>query len=193
MSDDIRDHPHAVGDELRDEYQFDYSQAKPNRFAAAVKAGELALPKPTAPAAGRGVRARSTSTDVSLRKLRDAATAFTRDRESAEAKVAHINPTIERLRRAGLLAADHTIIGPVVHAIGFGESETVQYFAAGIRGDGGIGTFRYHLGFGEEPDEFTTYEFVPFAECLPIVQAELFAQLDELLAQLMTELGVQAS
>jgi hypothetical protein len=28
-----------VNDELRDEYQFDYRQAKPNRFAAAVKKG----------------------------------------------------------------------------------------------------------------------------------------------------------
>ena len=26
-------------DELRDDYQFDYSQAKPNRFAAAMKKG----------------------------------------------------------------------------------------------------------------------------------------------------------
>lgn len=29
----------AVSDELRDEYQFDYRQAKPNRFAAALKKG----------------------------------------------------------------------------------------------------------------------------------------------------------
>jgi hypothetical protein len=28
-----------VSDELRDEYQFDYRQAKPNRFAAALKKG----------------------------------------------------------------------------------------------------------------------------------------------------------
>lgn len=28
-----------MADELRDEYQFDYRQAKPNRFAAAVKKG----------------------------------------------------------------------------------------------------------------------------------------------------------
>jgi hypothetical protein len=29
----------AMSDELREEYQFDYSQAKPNRFAAALKKG----------------------------------------------------------------------------------------------------------------------------------------------------------
>ena len=29
----------AVSDELRDEYHFDYSRAKPNRFAAAMKKG----------------------------------------------------------------------------------------------------------------------------------------------------------
>lgn len=28
-----------MSDELRDEYQFDYRQAKPNRFAAALKKG----------------------------------------------------------------------------------------------------------------------------------------------------------
>jgi hypothetical protein len=28
-----------VSDELRDEYQFDYRQARPNRFAAALKKG----------------------------------------------------------------------------------------------------------------------------------------------------------
>jgi len=28
-----------VSDELRDEYQFDYTRAKPNRFAASVKKG----------------------------------------------------------------------------------------------------------------------------------------------------------
>ena len=28
-----------MGDELRDEYQFDYSKAKPNRFAAKLKKG----------------------------------------------------------------------------------------------------------------------------------------------------------
>jgi hypothetical protein len=28
-----------MGDELRDEYQFDYSKAKPNRFAARLKKG----------------------------------------------------------------------------------------------------------------------------------------------------------
>ena len=28
-----------MNDELKDEYQFDYRQAKPNRFAAAVKKG----------------------------------------------------------------------------------------------------------------------------------------------------------
>ncbi len=28
-----------MSDELRDEYQFDYRQAKPNRFAAAMKKG----------------------------------------------------------------------------------------------------------------------------------------------------------
>jgi hypothetical protein len=28
-----------VSDELRDEYQFDFRQAKPNRFAAALKKG----------------------------------------------------------------------------------------------------------------------------------------------------------
>mgnify|MGYP001007254799 CR=1 FL=1 len=28
-----------MSDELRDEYQFDYRRAKPNRFAAAVKKG----------------------------------------------------------------------------------------------------------------------------------------------------------
>ena len=28
-----------MSDELRDEYQFDYRQARPNRFAAAVKKG----------------------------------------------------------------------------------------------------------------------------------------------------------
>jgi hypothetical protein len=28
-----------MADELRDEYEFDYRQAKPNRFAAAVKKG----------------------------------------------------------------------------------------------------------------------------------------------------------
>ncbi len=28
-----------MADELRDEYQFDYSKAKPNRFAAALKKG----------------------------------------------------------------------------------------------------------------------------------------------------------
>jgi hypothetical protein len=28
-----------MGDELRDEYQFDYSQAEPNRFASRLKKG----------------------------------------------------------------------------------------------------------------------------------------------------------
>ncbi len=32
-----------MGDELRDEYEFDYSNAKPNRFAARMKQGVRAV------------------------------------------------------------------------------------------------------------------------------------------------------
>jgi len=41
-----------VSDELRDEYQFDYRQAKPNRFAAALqKGGRLVVLDPEVAAA----------------------------------------------------------------------------------------------------------------------------------------------
>lgn len=43
-----------MSDELRDEYQFDYRQAKPNRFAAAVrKGGRLVVLDPEVAAAFR--------------------------------------------------------------------------------------------------------------------------------------------
>lgn len=43
-----------MSDELRDEYQFDYRQAKPNRFAAAVKkGGRLVVLEPEVAAAFR--------------------------------------------------------------------------------------------------------------------------------------------
>lgn len=43
-----------MSDELQDEYQFDYSQAKPNRFAAALKkGGRLVVLEPEVAAAFR--------------------------------------------------------------------------------------------------------------------------------------------
>lgn len=43
-----------MSDELRDEYEFDYRQAKPNRFAAAVqKGGRLVVLDPEVAAAFR--------------------------------------------------------------------------------------------------------------------------------------------
>lgn len=36
-----------MSDELRDEYDFDYRQAKPNRFAAAIKASGVVTPPHT--------------------------------------------------------------------------------------------------------------------------------------------------
>lgn len=43
-----------MSDELRDEYQFDYTTAKPNRFAAAVrKGGRLVVLDPEVAAAFR--------------------------------------------------------------------------------------------------------------------------------------------
>ena len=35
--------PDGVSDELRDEYRFDYSKAKPNRFASRVDKGRLVV------------------------------------------------------------------------------------------------------------------------------------------------------
>ncbi len=44
-----------MSDELRDEYQFDYARAKPNRFAAALtKGGRLVVLDPEVAAAFRG-------------------------------------------------------------------------------------------------------------------------------------------
>lgn len=44
-----------MSNELRGEYQFDYSQAKPNRFAAAVRAGgRLVVLEPQVAAAFAG-------------------------------------------------------------------------------------------------------------------------------------------
>ncbi|MBY0231484.1 MAG: hypothetical protein K2W96_19540 [Gemmataceae bacterium] len=44
-----------MSDELRDEYQFDYAQAKPNRFAAKmVKGGRLVVLEPEVAAAFQG-------------------------------------------------------------------------------------------------------------------------------------------
>jgi len=44
-----------VSDELRDEYQFDYRQARPNRFAAALKkGGRLVVLDPEVAAAFQG-------------------------------------------------------------------------------------------------------------------------------------------
>jgi hypothetical protein len=47
-----------MSDELRDEYQFDYRQAKPNRFAAVIKKdGRLVMPAQSEPTSGPGVGA----------------------------------------------------------------------------------------------------------------------------------------
>jgi hypothetical protein len=55
-----------VSDELREEYQFDYRQAKPNRFAAAVKkGGRLVVLDPEVAAAFQG----SDSVNAALRSL----------------------------------------------------------------------------------------------------------------------------
>jgi hypothetical protein len=49
-----------MSDELRDEYQFDYRQAKPNRFAANIKKdGELVMPAESKEATGRVARCES--------------------------------------------------------------------------------------------------------------------------------------
>ncbi len=55
-----------MSDELRDEYQIDYSQAKPNRFAAGlVKGGRLVVLDPEVAAAFPG----SESVNAVLRAL----------------------------------------------------------------------------------------------------------------------------
>jgi hypothetical protein len=167
-----------TNDELRDEYQFDYSQAKPNRFAAK--------------AAGRPATGFNPTTADSLRKLREAATAFAKGREVAEAKVGQTNPVIAQLRRAGMLASGHEVVGPVVHSTTNDEVQAARYYAAGIRGDGGVGAFTYQLGFGEEPNTLTAYQFVSFADCPLEVQSALAGQVDGLLSQLMAELRVPA-
>lgn len=55
-----------MADELRDEYQFDYTQAKPNRFAAKLrKGGRLIVLEPEVAAAFR----ESDSVNAVLRAL----------------------------------------------------------------------------------------------------------------------------
>lgn len=55
-----------MSEELRDEYQFDYRQAKPNRFAASVKkGGRLVVLEPEVAAAFR----ESDSVNAVLRAL----------------------------------------------------------------------------------------------------------------------------
>ena len=36
-------HPSSVSDEMRDEYQFDYGKAKPNRFASRIGPDQLMI------------------------------------------------------------------------------------------------------------------------------------------------------
>ncbi|HEX3152011.1 MAG TPA: hypothetical protein VHR66_28315 [Gemmataceae bacterium] len=55
-----------MADELRDEYTFDYKQAKPNRFAAAIKkGGRLEVIDPEVAAAFR----ESSAVNTALRSL----------------------------------------------------------------------------------------------------------------------------
>lgn len=39
----VRKPPRKTKDEIRDEYQFDYAKAKPNRFATRIKKGAVAV------------------------------------------------------------------------------------------------------------------------------------------------------
>lgn len=174
--------------ELRDGYQFDYSQAKPNRFAGVVKKG-------TSPQRHKPVnddRGNGTATEDNVQKLRSAATAFAKNREVAEAMVAHYKPVIEQLVKAKMLAGDRAVVGSVLHSEVDDDSRTARYYAAGVRGADGIGAFSYLLGFDQEPDALTTYEFVPYTNCPPLVQAQLAGQIDGLVFLLMKELGVPA-
>ena len=65
-----------MSDELRDEYQFDYRQAKPNRFAAAVRAGgRLVVLDPEVAATFRGSDSVNAVLRALLHTMPDASTA----------------------------------------------------------------------------------------------------------------------
>jgi hypothetical protein len=62
----IHNESHAMAEDLRDEYEFDYRKAKPNRFAARLKnGGRLVVLEPDVAAAFSG----SESVNAVLRAL----------------------------------------------------------------------------------------------------------------------------
>ncbi|HEX4606775.1 MAG TPA: hypothetical protein VH092_01095 [Urbifossiella sp.] len=91
-----------------------------------------------------------------------------------------------------MLSQGHIIIGTIFHSMEDDATQSAVYYTAGIR-DGAIGAFRYHLGFDQAPDDVSQYEFIPYDECPPVVQAGLAGQIDGLINQLMGDLGVPAA
>jgi len=166
----------TIEDELREEYNLDYSKAKANRFASlAVSKTNGAVP-----------------TNDKLRRLRDAATKFASDREKAEARVPEINSVVEQLLKSRLLMPEEAIFGEVLYIATVPESAFVHYYLAGIHGIHGIGAYVYFIPDGKTPQDLSDYEFKSFKECPPNVQSLLAGQLDELLSRLMKQLKVTA-
>ena len=85
-----------MSDELRDEYNFDYQQAKPNRFAAGVKAGgRLVALEPEVAAAFPGSAEVNAALKVLIRAARG-------DRAKFDEAMSHV-PDVEPEERDRLL------------------------------------------------------------------------------------------
>jgi hypothetical protein len=124
-----------------------------------------------------------------LERLRNAAAAFSHEREVAEARVAEVNPVIEQIASARLAEEGQQITGPIIETWPHPESDTATYNVVAIQIPDGVGVVRFDLPFGEQPDQETIRFFVPFGECEPSVQAQLAPHIDSLLAELMQVLN----
>ena len=156
--------------DLRDEYDFDYSQAKSNRFAGRFRSATMVEP----------------SQEGILQRLQDATAEFEKNQDVAASKVDQFNATLRQSASSDELAALQ-VIGKVVWSQELPSSTESapsrwQYYALGILGENGIGAFVYPLESTSDIRERVGYTFLPFRECPSIVQRNLANEIDGLMA-----------